>query len=346
MNWFERATNDLCSHQKKINALDCLAGISMAGLLSDGRMLARKNCPSLLEKRALKMAVFSTTLFLSLALSLLFLFLCVKKKKTDGKKKQNEKKDTGLKNLAKDTTKETTKSESADRTLQTAISSTQIPIVKVHKKRKVETISYHDLITPDGLESSTVPDGEKRKVTGKPKGAKSPEEKTDLGSRQLKTLEETHLAEKKKQKSASPAKKAAQKKGKAVAQVKKPQQQQHVINLSKGNKDVEGAETCLDDTQDKEGLSAESGEEKTAMHKVKSKDYSSTNSKAAVMSDEEKTALINLPKPAEVANPVAPLPTNGAASNTKNSGKKKHEPAQTSEQLAVRSVYQPNIYYK
>uniref|UniRef100_A0A915CRS5 Ubiquitin-like protease family profile domain-containing protein n=1 Tax=Ditylenchus dipsaci TaxID=166011 RepID=A0A915CRS5_9BILA len=43
MNWFERSANDLCSYQKKIYALDCLAGISMAGLLSDGRMLASNN---------------------------------------------------------------------------------------------------------------------------------------------------------------------------------------------------------------------------------------------------------------------------------------------------------------
>ncbi|KAI6243761.1 Proteasome subunit alpha type [Aphelenchoides fujianensis] len=37
----KRAANDLCSHQKKIYELDQHAGVSIAGLLSDGRILAR-----------------------------------------------------------------------------------------------------------------------------------------------------------------------------------------------------------------------------------------------------------------------------------------------------------------
>ncbi|KAI6173950.1 Proteasome subunit alpha type [Aphelenchoides besseyi] len=37
----KRAANDLCSHQKKIYELDKHAGVSIAGLLSDGRILAR-----------------------------------------------------------------------------------------------------------------------------------------------------------------------------------------------------------------------------------------------------------------------------------------------------------------
>lgn len=37
----KRATSDLCSHQKKIYELDTHAGASIAGLLSDGRILAR-----------------------------------------------------------------------------------------------------------------------------------------------------------------------------------------------------------------------------------------------------------------------------------------------------------------
>ncbi|KAI1730373.1 proteasome subunit domain-containing protein [Ditylenchus destructor] len=37
----KRAANDLCSHQKKIYELDTHVGLSMAGLLSDGRILAR-----------------------------------------------------------------------------------------------------------------------------------------------------------------------------------------------------------------------------------------------------------------------------------------------------------------
>ncbi|VDN86352.1 unnamed protein product, partial [Brugia pahangi] len=35
------AANELCSHQKKIYELDTHAGVSIAGLLSDGRILAR-----------------------------------------------------------------------------------------------------------------------------------------------------------------------------------------------------------------------------------------------------------------------------------------------------------------
>ena len=45
----KRAANDLCSHQKKIYELDNHIGLSMAGLLSDGRILARflqKECAS------------------------------------------------------------------------------------------------------------------------------------------------------------------------------------------------------------------------------------------------------------------------------------------------------------
>ncbi|VDM11218.1 unnamed protein product [Wuchereria bancrofti] len=37
----KRAANELCSHQKKIYELDTHAGVSIAGLLSDGRILAR-----------------------------------------------------------------------------------------------------------------------------------------------------------------------------------------------------------------------------------------------------------------------------------------------------------------
>ncbi|KAK0415702.1 hypothetical protein QR680_012071 [Steinernema hermaphroditum] len=37
----KRAANDLCSHQKKIYELDTHSGVSIAGLLSDGRILAR-----------------------------------------------------------------------------------------------------------------------------------------------------------------------------------------------------------------------------------------------------------------------------------------------------------------
>ncbi|KAH7714106.1 proteasome subunit alpha type 1 [Aphelenchoides avenae] len=37
----KRAANELCSHQKKIFEIDTHAGISIAGLLSDGRILAR-----------------------------------------------------------------------------------------------------------------------------------------------------------------------------------------------------------------------------------------------------------------------------------------------------------------
>lgn len=37
---FQRAANELCSHQKKIYELDTHAGVSIAGLLSDGRILA------------------------------------------------------------------------------------------------------------------------------------------------------------------------------------------------------------------------------------------------------------------------------------------------------------------
>uniref|UniRef100_A0A1I8A4W4 Proteasome subunit alpha type n=1 Tax=Steinernema glaseri TaxID=37863 RepID=A0A1I8A4W4_9BILA len=37
----KRAANELCSHQKKIYELDCHTGVSIAGLLSDGRILAR-----------------------------------------------------------------------------------------------------------------------------------------------------------------------------------------------------------------------------------------------------------------------------------------------------------------
>jgi len=37
----KRAANDLCSHQKKIFELDNHCGLSIAGLLSDGRILAR-----------------------------------------------------------------------------------------------------------------------------------------------------------------------------------------------------------------------------------------------------------------------------------------------------------------
>ncbi|MFH4976872.1 hypothetical protein AB6A40_003581 [Gnathostoma spinigerum] len=37
----KRAANELCSHQKKIYELDVHAGVSIAGLLSDGRILAR-----------------------------------------------------------------------------------------------------------------------------------------------------------------------------------------------------------------------------------------------------------------------------------------------------------------
>jgi len=37
----KRAANELCSYQKKIVALDTHVGLSMAGLLSDGRLLAR-----------------------------------------------------------------------------------------------------------------------------------------------------------------------------------------------------------------------------------------------------------------------------------------------------------------
>jgi 20S proteasome subunit alpha 6 len=37
----KRAANELCSHQKKIFEVDTHAGVSIAGLLSDGRILAR-----------------------------------------------------------------------------------------------------------------------------------------------------------------------------------------------------------------------------------------------------------------------------------------------------------------
>ncbi|VDD87704.1 unnamed protein product [Enterobius vermicularis] len=37
----KRAANELCSHQKKVYELDTHAGVSIAGLLSDGRILAR-----------------------------------------------------------------------------------------------------------------------------------------------------------------------------------------------------------------------------------------------------------------------------------------------------------------
>jgi len=37
----KRAANDLCSHQKKVYEIDTHLGISIAGLLSDGRLLAR-----------------------------------------------------------------------------------------------------------------------------------------------------------------------------------------------------------------------------------------------------------------------------------------------------------------
>ncbi|VDN60028.1 unnamed protein product [Dracunculus medinensis] len=37
----KRAANELCSHQKKIYEIDTHAGVSIAGLLSDGRILAR-----------------------------------------------------------------------------------------------------------------------------------------------------------------------------------------------------------------------------------------------------------------------------------------------------------------
>ncbi|KAK6032189.1 hypothetical protein OSTOST_01643, partial [Ostertagia ostertagi] len=37
----KRAQNELCSHQKKIYEIDTHAGVSIAGLLSDGRILAR-----------------------------------------------------------------------------------------------------------------------------------------------------------------------------------------------------------------------------------------------------------------------------------------------------------------
>ncbi|CAD5234949.1 unnamed protein product [Bursaphelenchus xylophilus] len=37
----KRAANDLCSHQKKVYELDKHSGVSIAGLLSDGRILAR-----------------------------------------------------------------------------------------------------------------------------------------------------------------------------------------------------------------------------------------------------------------------------------------------------------------
>lgn len=37
----KRAANELCSHQKKVFELDTHAGVSIAGLLSDGRILAR-----------------------------------------------------------------------------------------------------------------------------------------------------------------------------------------------------------------------------------------------------------------------------------------------------------------
>ena len=36
----KRAANDLCSHQKKIIQIDEHAAVSIAGLLSDGRILA------------------------------------------------------------------------------------------------------------------------------------------------------------------------------------------------------------------------------------------------------------------------------------------------------------------
>lgn len=38
---FQRAQNELSSHQKKIYEIDTHAGVSIAGLLSDGRILAR-----------------------------------------------------------------------------------------------------------------------------------------------------------------------------------------------------------------------------------------------------------------------------------------------------------------
>ncbi len=37
---FQRAANDLSSHQKKVIKMDQHMGISIAGLLSDGRILA------------------------------------------------------------------------------------------------------------------------------------------------------------------------------------------------------------------------------------------------------------------------------------------------------------------
>jgi 20S proteasome alpha/beta subunit len=36
----KRAANDLCSHQKKIITVDDHTAVSIAGLLSDGRILA------------------------------------------------------------------------------------------------------------------------------------------------------------------------------------------------------------------------------------------------------------------------------------------------------------------